>query len=293
MLRPHRAFFHHTGLLVARIALLAGLCSGAGLALADPSAPAGEWIGEDGLDGDAIYDRVLDNRFRASTQLLSLSSKDLADRRQYVEIDLKYLREDADPQIVSRTIAKYLMPADVRHMGYLIVNKRSGPDDQFVYQPSTRLVRRINARSEAISGTDFTMEDVIPQEAEDGDHFRLEDTVHAGRPAWVVAVVPHADTRSSYSKFVITVEKERAVPLQTDYWDDRGVQIKQLRTDPKSIEFFDVKADGGTKKIWIVRRSKMMHLKRESQTVLNVLDFVPDPALDERDFTQRNLTASH
>jgi len=293
MLRPHRALVHAAGRLLALLTLLASLPSGAGVALADPSPPLAEWIGEDGLDGDAIYDRVLENRFRASTQLLSLSSRDRADHRQFVEIDLKYLRDDTDPQIVSRTIAKYLRPADVRHMGYLIVNKQSGPDDQFVYQPSKRLVRRIHARSEAISGTDFTMEDVIPHEAQDGDHYRLEDAVHAGEPAWVVAVVPHADTRSSYSKFVITVEKERAVPLQTDYWDDRGVQIKQLRADPKSVELFDVKADDGPKKIWIVRRSKMTHLKRESQTVLNVLDFVPDPELSERDFTQRNLTASH
>lgn len=289
MLLAHRALPRPAG---AMLALLASLLIAAGGAPAESPPPSAQWIGEDGLDGDAIYDRVLENRFRASTQLISLSSKDRAGRRQHVEIDLKYLREDESPQVVSRTIAKYLRPADVRHMGYLIVNKRSGPDDQFVYQPSSRLVRRINARSEAISGTDFTMEDVIPHEAEDGDHFRLEDTVHAGKPAWVVAVVPHDDTDSSYSKFVITVEKERAVPLQTDYWDDRGVQIKQLRADPKSIEFFDVKGEDRPRKIWIVRRSKMMHLKRESQTVLNVLDFVPDPELSERDFTQRNLTAS-
>lgn len=262
--------------------------------LADASIPNQQWIGEDGLDGDAIYARVLANRFDQSTQLISLSSKDRSNHRQYVEMDQKYLRDNEDESVVSRSIAKYLRPVDVRHMGYLIINKRTGPDDQFVYQPSSRRVRRINARTEAISGTDFTMEDVIPQEAEDGDHFRLPDVTHKGRPAWVVVVVPHEDTNSNYSKFVITVEKERAIPLQTDYWDDRGVQIKQLRADPKSIEFFDTRdADGEEKQIWIIRRSKMMHLKRESQTVLNVLDFDPNPGLTKRDFTERILTASH
>ena len=181
---------------------------------AEDSVSADEWESEDGLDGDAIYDRVLANRFRQSTQLLSLSSKDRGERRQYVEMETKYLRDDDSEIVVARSLAKYIRPMDVRNMGYLVVNKRSGPDDQFVYQPSSKRVRRINARTEAISGTDFTMEDVIPQEAEDGEHFRLPDTDHAGVPAFVVAVVPHDQTDSSYSKFVITIEKERANPCR-------------------------------------------------------------------------------
>ena len=67
------------------------------------------------------------------------------------------------------------------------------------------------------------------------------------------------------------------------------MKIKQLRADPRTIELFDTEEDGRTKKVWIVRRSKMVHLKRESQTVLNVLDFDPNPGLSTRDFTQREL----
>jgi len=261
---------------------------------ADEVVPHDQWVGEDGLDGDAIYGLMLDNRFRQSVQQLSLSSKDRGNRRQFVEMETKYLRDDdEDDVVVSRSIAKYLRPLDVRNMAYLIVNKRSGPDDQFVYQPSSKRVRRINARTEAIAGTDFTLEDVIPQEADDGDHFRLPDTDHAGTPAWDVAVVPHAETKSSYSKFVITIEKKRAIPLQTDYWDDRGVKIKQLRVDPRAIELFDIEEGGQTRKIWIVRRSKMVHLKRESQTVLNVLHFDPNPDLSIRDFSERKLISAN
>ncbi len=253
--------------------------------------PIADWQGEDGLSGSEIYDRVLDNRFDASTQLMSLSSKDRGGHKQYVEIETKYLRGEEDGDVTSRSIAKYTRPVDLLHMGYLVINKRSGPDDQFVYRPSTRNVRRINARTEAISGTDFTLEDIVPQEAEDADHIRMPDTEYRDRPAWVVTVIPHADTRSQYSKFVVTIEKERAVPLKTDYWDDRGVHIKELRADPRSIEMYMSVDRGEPKQIWIVRRSKMMHLKRESQTVLNVLDFVPSPELTERDFSQRELTA--
>jgi hypothetical protein len=278
-------------LRVAPVGLaLAGL---AAVAHADVFMPIEDWAGEDGLSGDAIYDRVLANRFDRSTQLLSMSSKDRGGHRQYVELEVKYMKGAPDDDYTSRSIAKYTRPLDLLHMGYLVINKRSGPDDQFVYRPSQRNVRRINARTEAISGTDFTLEDVIPQEAEDAAHYRMPDTEYADRPAFVVTVVPHESTRSMYSKFVVTIEKERAVPLLTDYWDDRGVHVKQLRADPRSIEAFETTWNGEEKRVWLVRRSKMMHLKRESQTVLNVLHFEPSPELTERDFSQRELTAGH
>jgi hypothetical protein len=293
--------------LVASLGGIASLCAAAlcgiaslcvvalapGPVHADEFIPIEEWRGEDGLTGDDIYDRVVANRFDSSRSLLSMSSRDRADHRQYVELDVKYLRGEPGDEVLSMSLAKYPRPVEVRHMGYLVINKRDGPDDQFVYRPSTRNVRRINARTEAISGTDFTLEDIVPREAEDADSYRMADTEYKGRPAYVVTVVPHEDVRSSYSKFVVTVEKERAVPLLTDYWDDRGVHVKQLRADPRSIEAFSEERDGAPKRIWIVRRSKMMHLKRESQTVLNVLDFTPNPDLSERDFSQRELTAGH
>ncbi len=253
--------------------------------------PIADWQGDDGLTGSQIYDRVIDNRFDASTQLMSLSSKDRGGYKQYVEMESRYLRGDADDDVIARTIAKYTRPLDTLHMGYLVINKRRGPDDQFVYLPSSRSVRRINARTESISGTDFTLEDIVPEEAEDAAHYRMPDTEYKGVPAWVVTVVPHEDTRSAYSKFVVTIEKERGVPLQTEYWDDRGVRIKELRADPRSIEMYSSEDRGVEKRVWIVRRSKMMHLKRESQTVLNILDFVPSPELTVRDFSQRELTA--
>jgi len=289
--RIHPSVFHHAALIAG--AALALLVVADERAAADEYIPIEEWRGEDGLTGAQIYDRVLENRFDASRQLISMSSKDASNHRQYVELNVKYMRGEPEGKVISMSLAKYPRPLDVRGMGYLVINKRSGPDDQFVYRPSTRSVRRINARTEAISGTDFTLEDVIPQEAEDADHYRMPDTEYKDTPAWVVTVVPHEDTRSSYSKFVVTIEKERGVPLQTDYWDDRGVQIKQLRADPRSIETFDGSHIGVPKRIHIVRRSKMVHLKRESQTVLNVLHFEPDPELSSKDFSQRELTAGH
>jgi hypothetical protein len=305
-LLPALASRFRVGICLASSLLLASLSGGiaasargenepaAELADAEEFIPLAEWVNEDGLSGDDIYRQMLDNRFRAYRQLLSLRSKDRAENLQVVELDLKYLRSPkSDKQTSSRTIAKYLRPTDVRHLGYLVINKRKGIDDQFVYRPSARRVRRINVRSEVIAGTDFAIEDVIPQELEDGSHYRLADSEVNGIATYVVAVVPLEDTGSEYSKFVLSIEKEHFVPLQTDYWDNLQVHIKQLRTDPKSITLYEAEEDDVVKQVWIPNRSRMRHLKLESQTVLEVVELDANPGLRKRDFSQRELTASH
>ena len=250
---------------------------------------------EDGLSGDDLYSRMLENRFSSFEQILSMRSGDSGGNFQEVQLRLRYLsyREPKKKRILSRTIAKYFAPSDVRHLGYLVINKRSGPDDQFVYRPSTRKVRRINVRGEAIAGTDFAFEDVVPQEFEDGAHFRLPDALVDGRETYVVAVVPRIETESEYAKFVLHLEKEHHVPVRTLYWDNKQTPIKRLDARWDSIQRYEDVDAGNPKEVWIATESKMQHLKLGSFTVLQSERLVAAPGLRDRDFSERELTRSH
>ncbi len=248
---------------------------------------------DDGLSGDAIYERMLENRFDSYEQQVNLLSGDGSGRTSKVEIRVRYLEtRNRGRGIASKTIAKYFAPTDVRHLGYLVINHVSGADDQFVYRPSSRRVRRINVRGEAVAGTDFAFEDIIPQEFEDGGHYRLPDTEVDGRPAYAVAVVARRDTESEYSKFILHLDKERFVPLQTLYWDNKRVKIKRLRVDAASITRFQDVERGQPKVIYVATRSRMDHLKRHTFTELEIVRLTPNPGLRDRDFSQRELTRS-
>jgi len=258
--------------------------------------PIDEYLGEDGLTGDDLYDRVLDNRFSAFEQSISLHSGDRGGHYQDVELRLRYksYRDEKGP-VLSKTIAKYFAPQDVRHLGYLVINKRNGQDDQFVYRPSARKVRRVNVRGETIAGTDFAFEDIVPAEMEDGSHFRLADAEVDGIPTYVVTVVPNLDAESEYAKLVLYVEKEHFVPIQTLYWDNKRVQVKRLRADPESVQAVaDGRegGEGGGHQVWIARRSRMEHLKLETFTELMVTTHEAMPKLRDRHFSERELTAS-
>jgi hypothetical protein len=276
---------------------IAGLIAGPAAFAEAEFIPIDEFIGEDGQSGDSIYDRVLKNRFDAFQQHINLHSGDAAGNHHDVELRLRYKSyRDDDDEVLSKTIAKYFAPQDVRHLGYLVINKREGQDDQFVYRPSARMVRRVNVRGETIAGTDFAIEDIVPAEMEDGAHFRLADAEVDGIPTYVVTVVPDLDSESEYAKVILYIEKQHYVPIQSLYWDNKRVQIKRLRADPASIEAVERgvgdASEDATKKVWIARKSRMDHLKLGTFTELEVASHEAMPTLRDRHFSQRELTAS-
>ena len=165
----------HNSILFLPILMLL-LCNGSGGA-ADASeaahaAPMQPEPLQDALGPDAsrtgrdIYQCVLDNRFDSYVQHSKLLSGDRGGAVQASELRMTWssLRDpDGEPSdgVLSKTIVKYLDPFDLRFSGYLIINNHARKNDQFVYLATTRRIRRVNLRREAVFGTDFTFEDLV------------------------------------------------------------------------------------------------------------------------------------
>jgi outer membrane lipoprotein-sorting protein len=139
----------------------------------------------------------------------------------------------------------------------------------------------VNLSGESLLGTDFSFEDVVPREVEGASHKRLPDEPQEGVPCFVVEAIPKAEVRSEYSRFVLYVEKEHYVPLRTRYWDSAGVEVKELRADPKSIRQFE--------SAWIPMRAKMRHVIHETWTSIDTEKLEANPSLDEKTFEVRRL----
>jgi len=238
------------------------------------------------LTGRDIYDRVLRNRFEAFSQDTQLISGDRGGRQQESRLHLIWQSfRDANGQptrgVVSKTLVKYVYPFDVRFSGYLVISNHERLNDQFVYYPSRRKVVRVNLRSEAVFGTDFSYEDVIPREIEESEYQRVADETVSGIPVYVVEVVPKAFAASEYSRVRVYVEKERFVPLRTRYWDDAGVEVKELRAVPSEIRNF-----AG---VWLPMKATMRNLQQDSFTTIVVSNFVPNPNLAQSTFDLSRL----
>jgi hypothetical protein len=238
------------------------------------------------LSGKDVYQCVVDNRFRSYVQEARLVSGDRGSAVQESRLTMTWssFRDEQNRPVegvLSKTIVRYTEPFDLRFSGYLVVNNDARPNDQFVYLNARRRVRRVNLREEAVFGTDFTFEDIVPHEVEDGDYQRLPDQAFEGKQVYVVEVIPKPDENSEYSKFVIHVDKDTCVPLLTRYWDEKGVEVKQLTVIGEKI-----KTVGGVH--WPMELT-MRNLQLESFTTLLVENLEPNPKLSRRDFDLRRL----
>jgi hypothetical protein len=238
-----------------------------------------------GLTGKDIYERVLQNRFDAYVQTSALISGDRGGSEQESRLRMtwKNFRENDDPTrgVLSKTLVKYTHPFDLRFSGYLIVNNHQRHNDQFVYLNSSRRIRRVNLRGEAVFGTDFTFEDVVPREVEDSTYRRMPDETIDGVPCFVVEVTPLDHTDSDYSRFVVYVEREHSVPLRTRYWDDRDIEVKELTAEHDQIREFDG--------VWVPMASTMRNLQLDTFTSLRIEELEHDPKLRAADFDLRRL----
>lgn len=238
------------------------------------------------LSAREIYERVVANRFHASVQELAMVSADRTGREQPLRIQMLWRRYEGDsPEaedgIVSRTLIRYLEPADLRGTGYLIVDKQNAPDDQFMYLRSLRRSRRINLRGETVVGTDLSIEDIVPRELEDARYERAPDAYESDVACYVVDAIPVEHADSQYSRFRLYIEPEHFVPLRTRYWDGAGVEVKELVAPAASI----TEIDG----IWLPLEARMRHLLDGSHTHLRVEWLAPNPQLPKSLFTQRQL----
>jgi len=254
----------------------------------DGVAAAPQPAAEARLTGRDIYERVLANRFQSFVQDSVLRSGDRAGREQVTKLRMEwqdFRDEDAKPRkgVLSKTLVRYTHPFEIRHSGYLIVHNDDRPNDQFVYFPSRRRVVRVNLRSEAVFGTDFSFEDILPRELRDASYRRLEDGEFEGIATFTVEAIPTDLADSEYSRFEILVDRERFLTLHTRYWDSAGVEVKQMRVDPGSVVRLE--------DVWIAKRMTMSSLRLESSTTLEVAELEPNPELPRDTFTLRRLEA--
>lgn len=240
----------------------------------------------DGKSGRDIYACVLENRFRAYVQDARLVSGDRGQSAQESRLQMtwKSFRDEQDQPrggVLSKTIVRYTHPFDLRFSGYLVINNIDRANDQFVYLAASRRIRRVNLRNEAVFGTDFTFEDIVPAEIEDADYRRLADARVAEQSVYVVEVTPRPHSDSEYSRLVTYVDRDRCVPLRTRYWDEKGVEVKELTVPTDAVQTFDG--------IHWPMKLTMRNLKLGTFTELSVDKLEPNAPLQDKEFEVRRL----
>lgn len=125
------------------------------------------------------------------------------------------------------SINEFLWPADVKGTKLLTHAYKDKSDDQWLYLPSLKRVKRISSRNKSGSymGSEFSYEDLGSQEPEKFSHKFLRDDKVNGRDVWVTERQPK-DKSSGYSKQVSFIDKEYMNPVKIEYYDRKGELLK-------------------------------------------------------------------
>lgn len=238
------------------------------------------------LSGREIYRRLLNNRYKRGVQKIQIVSTDPGGSEQTTVFvaSLEDHRDENDEPTDGKNASLLIevsRPFDMRHTRYLVVSKEPGPDDEFIYRPSERRVRRVDLKGTPLLGTDYTFRDLAYHDLEGARYQRLPDETLDGVPVFVVEAHVTDTFEDRVHKSLSYVEQEHFVPLRVRYWDEYGVEIKELRAEHASIENFGP--------MWVATRSKMIDLLQRTESRSTVLELDANPDFSPMQFSLRRL----
>lgn len=129
-----------------------------------------------------------------------------------------------------KSIVLFDNPRDVKGTVFLSHGRKTGNDDQWLFIPALKRVKRISSSNRAgpFMGSEFAYEDVSSEEIERYTYRLLADQPCATFPTCFVLERVPVDKNSGYSKQLVYVDKEHYRIHKIEYYDRKQYQLKTL-----------------------------------------------------------------
>jgi len=180
-------------------------------------------------------------------------------------------------------------PAEDRGTALLIWRQPASPqDDQWLYLPALKRVRRLPASStQTFAGSDLSYEDMRTLTSEPLERFEYEIVGSEpvdGTPCTLVRATPRPDANSAYASRDIAIATDSLYPVRTVFRDSKGADWKVLRS-------VGVRNVSGA--LWRPAMIEMRDLKLGETTIVSFvareIDPTFPPALFTQDYLERSL----
>jgi len=237
-------------------------------------------------DGDEIARRVnaRDEGVAVSRNLtMQMTDRHGKTRTRETRAFRKYYGDD------KRTVIFYLKPSNVRNTAFLTWDHADPDrdDDQWLYLPAMRKVRRISAsdRGDYFLGTDLTYEDIKLESRLGIDDYRRRTTgedVVDGHHCYLLESVPVDEETAAelgYGKVEQCVDNEIWMVRRARFWDTKGHPLK-------TAYFRDIRRVQG---IWTQHRIEVENHKTGHRTLFLFSDVDYERGVPDALFTQNAL----
>lgn len=128
-----------------------------------------------------------------------------------------------------KTLIVFDRPPDVKGTALLSYSHKTGSDDQWLYLPALKRVKRIASKNKSgpFMGSEFAYEDLSSQEIEKYTYKHIQDDQLNDRAVFLIERNP-VDPNSGYSYQRVWIDQERYIPLQIEYYDRKQSLLKTL-----------------------------------------------------------------
>ena len=180
-----------------------------------------------------------------------------------------------------KTVMVFDNPRDVKGTASLIFSHKSGPDDQWLYLPTLKRVKRIssNTKSGPFMGSEFAYEDLSSQEVEKYTYKFIKEESYNGDLCYLIERYP-VDKHSGYTRQQVWYNKSNFRIEKIDYYDRKNTTLKTLNyTNYKLFEA----------NYWRPLTMKMVNHQNGKQTILKFSKYIFGVDITEGDFTPNRL----
>ncbi len=180
-----------------------------------------------------------------------------------------------------KSLSLFKEPRDVSGTAMLTFSHGLDPDDQWLYLPALKRVKRISSKNQSgpFMGSEFAFEDLGSQEVEKYSYKYLRDEICGeGLQCFVSERYPEYEN-SGYSRQITWIDKAEYRPLKMEFYDRKNSLLKTL-------SFSGYKEYNG---YWRADNFRMENHQNGKKTILNWHDYDFGTGLNERDFNQNAL----
>jgi hypothetical protein len=173
-------------------------------------------------------------------------------------------------------------PADVQNTAFLTFTHQAGPDDQWIYLPALKRVKRIasNNKSGPFMGSEFAYEDLSSQEVDKYTYRWLRDETVDGLQLHVIERYP-VDDNSGYTRQVVWIDAAEYRIWKVDFYDRKDELLKSLRYTGYQ-EYLG--------RYWRPDAMDMVNHQTGKSTRLEWAEYQFQTGLQERDFDRNSLS---
>lgn len=192
------------------------------------------------------------------------------------ELDIYVLIYEENGETKNKTILRINSPVDVRNTTVLNLSE----DEQYVYLPALRKVKRISGSSkdENFLDTDIKYSDMnlITGDIEDDENSKI---ISEDENNWKIQIT-NDDENVDYSRVEMIILKKEMMLEQAYFYNKKGELIKIMKSQDLIKE--------GKNKFW--KKIELQNIQNDTKTIMNYLEAEYDIPITDRFFNKLNIS---